>query len=193
MGEGRGALGAVSVVVPTFREAENIPALAESVRDALVGFGGEWGLLLSDDDSDDGSEALVADLSRRLPIRIAVRRGGPRDLSLAILDGIRLARFDRICVTDSSVAMPIRNLLARSLRRLGRLEEAAQEYLLVAELEPDNPEPLSQLANLRSLQGRNDEADELLRRAREMAPDSVVILQNTANSLWWNPRERRGR
>ena len=96
----------VTVVVPTFREAENIAALAEGVAAVLDGRGLAWELLLSDDDSRDGSESVVAALAGRLPIRMEVRRGGPRDLSLAVLDGIRLARFERICVMDADLSHP---------------------------------------------------------------------------------------
>lgn len=94
------------MIVPTFREVENIPALAEAVRSALAGSRFPWELLLSDDDSRDGSEAAVAALADRLPVRIAVRRGVRRDLSLAVLDGIRLARFDRFCVMDADLSHP---------------------------------------------------------------------------------------
>ena len=98
--------GAVSIVVPTLREAANIPALADRVQAALSGSGEEWELLLVDDDSNDGSEEVVADLARRLPMRIEVRRNVPRDLSLAVLDGIRLARFDRVVVMDADLSHP---------------------------------------------------------------------------------------
>ena len=95
----------VSVVVPTFREAENIPALVERIAGAFAGET-RWELVLADDDSGDGSEALVARLSERWPVRIEVRRGVPRDLSLAVLDGIRSARFDRVCVMDADLSHP---------------------------------------------------------------------------------------
>ena len=96
----------VSVIVPTFREAANIPQLVERVDVALSGHGIEWELLLVDDDSDDGSEAIVAALSQRLPVRMEVRRGLPRDLSLAVLDGIRHSRFDCLVVMDADLSHP---------------------------------------------------------------------------------------
>lgn len=41
----------VSVMVPTFREAQNIPALAEGAEWVLSGSGRDWDLPLCDDDS----------------------------------------------------------------------------------------------------------------------------------------------
>ena len=54
---------ALSVVVPTFREAANIPALAERLNEALAESAMEWELLLVDDDSNDGSEAIAQQLA----------------------------------------------------------------------------------------------------------------------------------
>ena len=65
---------AVSIVVPTFREAANIPALVEHVHAALARSGIEWELILADDDSGDGSNAVVAALAQRRPVRMETRR-----------------------------------------------------------------------------------------------------------------------
>ncbi len=98
--------GAVSIVVPTLREAANIPTLVERIRDALSPTGVRWELLLVDDDSHDGSEEIVAEVGRRLPVRMEVRRNAPRDLSLAVLHGMRLARYDRVVVMDADLSHP---------------------------------------------------------------------------------------
>ncbi len=97
---------ALSIVVPTFREADNISPLAERIDAALSGTGIEWELLLVDDDSGDGSEAVVAELARRLPVRMVIRREPPRDLSLAVIEGIRQCRFDRLVVMDADLSHP---------------------------------------------------------------------------------------
>lgn len=96
----------LSIVVPTFREADNIPALAEHIDVALSSSGIEWELLLVDDDSGDGSEDVAAELARRLPVRMVVRRDPPRDLSLAVIEGIRQCRFDRLVVMDADLSHP---------------------------------------------------------------------------------------
>ncbi len=106
---------AVSIVVPTFREAANIPRLAERIQAALSDSGITWELLLIDDNSEDGSEAVAAALARRLPVRLVTRRQLPRDLSLSVIEGIRLCRFDRLVVMDADLSHPperIADLLA---------------------------------------------------------------------------------
>ena len=96
----------VSIVVPTFREAANIPRLCERMHAALSESGIAWELLLIDDNSEDGSEAVVAELAGRLPVRMVTRRQRPRDLSLSVIEGIRLCRFDRLVVMDADLSHP---------------------------------------------------------------------------------------
>ncbi len=96
----------VSIVAPTFREAANIPTLVSRVASSMEAYGAQWELILCDDDSGDGSEDIVLVLAKALPLRIHVRRNRPRDLSLAVLDGFRLARFDRLVVMDADLSHP---------------------------------------------------------------------------------------
>ncbi len=96
----------ISIVVPTYREAANIPALVERVQNALRDLDVEWELVLADDNSDDGTAALVASLAHRLPIRIETRRELPRDLSRSVLFAIHRARFDRVVVMDADLSHP---------------------------------------------------------------------------------------
>ena len=100
----RASTPALSVVVPTYREAANIAELARRLAAALDGL--DWELLLVDDDSGDGAVEIAADLGRWLPVRIAVRSGVARDLSAAVLHGIGLARHDRVVVMDADLSHP---------------------------------------------------------------------------------------
>ena len=101
-----GITGGVSVVVPTFKEAANIGPLVRRVGAALRNEGVDWELLFVDDDSQDGSEDIVAELARQFPVRMEVRRDPPRDLSLSVIHGIRTARYDRLVVMDADLSHP---------------------------------------------------------------------------------------
>ena len=108
MGEdqlGSGARG-VSIVVPTFQEAANIAALVRRVQAALASEEVDWELIFVDDDSQDGSEAIAAELARHAPVRMEVRRDPPRDLSLSVIHGMRRARYDRLVVMDADLSHP---------------------------------------------------------------------------------------
>ena len=96
----------VSIVAPTFREAGNLVHLARRIETTMAAPGLPWELILSDDDSDDGTQALARKLAESLPVRLHVRRNRPRDLSRAVLDGLALARFDRLVVLDADLSHP---------------------------------------------------------------------------------------
>lgn len=109
----------VSIVVPTFREVENLPHLVERIDAALSDSGIEWELVLADDDSNDGSEVVVAELARHFPVRMEVRRERPRDLSLSVLEGIRVSRHDSVVVMDADLSHPPERIvdLVRALNK----------------------------------------------------------------------------
>ncbi len=95
----------VSVVVPTYREAANIPLLVPRVSSALREAGLEHEIVIVDDNSRDGSEEAVAELSRNLPVRILVRRH-ERGLATAVLYGLREARGRVLVSMDADLSHP---------------------------------------------------------------------------------------
>lgn len=99
-------LGGVSVIAPVYREAGNIEALVRAVDAVLSPLGFDWELLLVDDDSRDGSEEAARQLAGEFPVRLEVRRGRQRDLSMSVLRGMNLARFDRVVVLDADLSHP---------------------------------------------------------------------------------------
>ena len=94
-----------SIVVPAFREAPNLKPLTERLFAALTATGREAELIIVDDNSQDGTEEIVAELAATFPIRVIVRRD-ERGLSSAVLTGLREARFDRFVVLDADLQHP---------------------------------------------------------------------------------------
>ncbi len=95
----------VSIVVPTFREAENIPVLTERLFQTLNDAGINAELLIVDDNSGDGSQAAVEKLSGRYPIRIIVRTE-ERGLSSAVIRGFAEARHGILLCMDGDLSHP---------------------------------------------------------------------------------------
>lgn len=94
----------MSVIVPTLREAENLPLLAERLHSALTGQNYE--LLIVDDDSDDGTPDVCATLAKRFPLRLITRRPPKDGLSGAVLAGFAQARGDVLIVMDADLQHP---------------------------------------------------------------------------------------
>ena len=97
---------AVSIIVPTLREAANIATLAERIERSVSPTDVEWELIIADDDSNDGSKAIVAALAEKLPVRMVTRSETPPDLSRSVLLGLDIARFERIVVMDADLSHP---------------------------------------------------------------------------------------
>jgi dolichol-phosphate mannosyltransferase len=98
------AFRAVSIVVPTYREAENLPHLIDRIDRVRAEHGLDVELLIMDDDSKDGTEEVVAGLYKDW-VRLIVRKAN-RGLSPAVVDGLRAARHDVLVVMDADLSHP---------------------------------------------------------------------------------------
>lgn len=96
----------LSIVVPTFEEADNLPALAERLADVLRDVVTDYEIIVVDDNSPDSTVAVCEVLSRTHPVRLLQPERATRDLSLAVLDGIRMARFPLLLVMDADLSHP---------------------------------------------------------------------------------------
>lgn len=94
----------VGIVVPTFREAENIPHLVDRLRALREKTGWTIDLLFMDDNSRDGSEELVQAMD--LPWVRMIVRTADRGLSQAVLDGLHRSSADILVVMDGDLSHP---------------------------------------------------------------------------------------
>lgn len=98
------ALGA-SIIVPAYREGANVRPLVERIMAAVRAAGIEVEIIIVDDNSRDGTEEAVKELSTKHPVRVLVRRD-ERGLATAVLAGFREAKFDRFLVLDADLQHP---------------------------------------------------------------------------------------
>ena len=95
----------ISVVVPTYREAENLPTLVPHLAAVLQAAGVRGEILVVDDDSPDGTVEVCRGLALAHPMRLIVRRG-ERGLSGAVLHGLREAQGAILAVMDADLSHP---------------------------------------------------------------------------------------
>lgn len=94
----------ISIIVPTYREAENIPLLLTRIDALRRSRNLTLEVLLMDDDSRDGSVEAV-ERSGFDWARIIVRQG-PRGLSHAVVDGFGVARYPILVCMDCDLSHP---------------------------------------------------------------------------------------
>ena len=100
----RGVLRSVSVVVPTFREVDNLPELIERLDAVRQAADLDLEVLIVDDNSRDGTSELIARLA--VPwVRLLVRTD-ERGLSSAVVHGLRHAPHDVTLVMDADLSHP---------------------------------------------------------------------------------------
>lgn len=91
----------LAVIVPTFKEVENINPLIEKLRDALDGI--NWEVVFVDDDSPDGTAEVLTEVARADPRVRFIRRMGRRGLSSAVVEGILSTSTPFVAVIDADM------------------------------------------------------------------------------------------
>ncbi|MGN6371007.1 MAG: polyprenol monophosphomannose synthase [Phycisphaerae bacterium] len=103
-----GLVPSVSIIVPTYNEAANLPLLVQGIASvfAKVAGGCVWEVIVVDDDSIDGTREVLGELAGRFPQVSYKIRVGERGLSSAVLAGIELARHEYLVVMDADLSHP---------------------------------------------------------------------------------------
>lgn len=89
----------ISVVLPTFNEAENIPELVPKVSKALAGV--EHEIIIVDDNSPDRTWEVAREVALKVPNVSVIRRVGRKGLSSAVIEGFLAAKGDHLAVMDA--------------------------------------------------------------------------------------------
>ena len=91
----------VSVIVPTYNEADNVVEVIDRLRRALGGQSHE--IIVVDDDSPDGTWQRARRRGAGDPCVRVIRRIGRRGLASAVLDGMAAAEGDALAVIDGDL------------------------------------------------------------------------------------------
>ncbi len=90
----------VSVILPTYREAENLPIIIPEIASGLARLGIAGEIIVVDDDSPDDTGEVARRLSARYPVRVLVRMG-ERGLATAVMAGFRASAAKVVVVMDA--------------------------------------------------------------------------------------------
>jgi dolichol-phosphate mannosyltransferase len=89
------------VVIPTFNEAVNVGPLLDRLRRVLAGI--DWEVVVVDDDSPDGTAALVRAMAGRDPRVRCLQRIGRRGLASACVEGMLATAAPYLAVIDADL------------------------------------------------------------------------------------------
>ncbi|HBN74884.1 MAG TPA: hypothetical protein DD473_03490 [Planctomycetaceae bacterium] len=111
----------VSIIVPTFMEAANLPVLIPQVFEALNECGMTTEILFVDDNSPDETAQVCVELAEKYPVQLLVRKT-ERGLSSAVLHGLNHAQGSVLLVMDADLSHPpqkVPELVAAALEQQG--------------------------------------------------------------------------
>jgi len=91
----------LSVVVPTFKERDNVPLLVEKLARTLEGV--DWEVLFVDDNSPDGTAAAARELGETDSRVRCIRRIGRRGLAGACIEGMLASQARYVAVMDADL------------------------------------------------------------------------------------------
>ena len=104
--DGLDATACVSIVVPTYKEAGNLTPLMMGISEAMRPLGRPYEIIIVDDNSQDGTEEIVAKLAGLdHPVKL-ITRMDQRGLSSAVLGGFRQAKGDILVCMDADLSHP---------------------------------------------------------------------------------------
>jgi dolichol-phosphate mannosyltransferase len=91
----------LSVISPTYNEAEGVGRLIAELEKALHGL--DYEIVISDDDSPDRTWARVEEIGRRNPRVRSLRRTSNRGLGPSVADGFQIATGDAVACIDADL------------------------------------------------------------------------------------------
>jgi len=105
----------LGVIVPTFNERDNLPILVERIARVLDGV--DWEIIVVDDNSPDGTDAVARQLSASDRRIRCIRRIGRRGLAGACIEGMLASSARYVAVIDADLQHD-ETLLTAMLSRL---------------------------------------------------------------------------
>src|SRR5690606_6011170 len=91
----------LGVIVPTFNERNNLPILVDRIARVLDGV--DWEIIVVDDNSPDGTDAVARQLGAHDRRIRCIRRIGRRGLAGACIEGILASPARYVAVIDADL------------------------------------------------------------------------------------------
>ena len=98
-------MNAISVIVPTLNEVDNIAMLVSRIAAGFDNSGLQYEIVFVDDHSTDGTVKAIENLSTEFPVRYLMKRG-ERGKAHSLLEGFADAKYETLCMIDADLQYP---------------------------------------------------------------------------------------
>lgn len=99
----------ISVIIPTYNEAENLPPLMEKLFTVFRESQLDAEVLIVDDNSPDGTANLAREFAKQGPV-VVIERKNERGLASAVIEGFRQSKSKILLVCDADLSHPIEKI-----------------------------------------------------------------------------------
>jgi glycosyltransferase involved in cell wall biosynthesis len=96
---------AISVIVPTLNEAQNLPLLFRRINDSLVKHNIAYEIIVIDDNSADNTLLIAQKYKDKFHVRAITKKGKPGK-AYSLIEGFALAHNGIICMIDADLQYP---------------------------------------------------------------------------------------
>lgn len=93
----------ISLVIPTYNEAKNIPSLIEEIFDIVDKSKIDLEFIIVDDNSPDGTGEIAEKMANKYPIKV-IHRSGKLGLGAAVIEGFNLSQREYVGVMDGDMS-----------------------------------------------------------------------------------------
>ena len=123
---------AISIVVPTLNETENIPVLLSRIAATFKGSSIRYEVIFVDDISSDGTIEVIQSLTSKYPISLYAKIG-TRGKAYSLLQGFAHAKYNVICMIDADLQYPPEAILP-----MYQLMESSESDVILTERMDDS-------------------------------------------------------
>jgi dolichol-phosphate mannosyltransferase len=99
----------VSIILPTYNEAENIKIIVPRLFEVLNKENMEGEIIIIDDNSPDGTAVVARSMANEYPIGVYVRKN-ERGLATAVMKGFEVAKGNICIVMDADLSHPVEKI-----------------------------------------------------------------------------------
>ncbi len=99
----------VSIILPTYNEAENLKIIIPLIFDVLATNDLKGEVIVVDDNSPDGTAEVASSMKKDYPLQVHVRKN-ERGLSTAVMKGFELSKGSICVVMDADLSHPVKKL-----------------------------------------------------------------------------------
>lgn len=96
---------AISVVVPTYNEVENVSLLVSRIDSALRADNINYEIVFVDDHSYDGTVNVIKQLQKIYPIKLHLKQG-KKGKAYSLLEGFSYVSYQYVCMIDADLQYP---------------------------------------------------------------------------------------